>query len=113
LDEAKLIAHSIGALDVKAHCKASGTASALDVISFHQEQVLFRPCHEPMAERCDHAQMLFGTLFPEPNVHSDCIKASRLMPRKLGQEGWIVRSQWQTGMVVPNGHSIYQLACGV
>jgi hypothetical protein len=56
--------------------------------------------------------MLFGTLFAKSNVHGDCIKASSLVPRKLGQEGWIVRSQWQTGMVVPNGHSIYQLACG-
>jgi hypothetical protein len=63
-----------------------------------------------MTQRSDHSQVLFGTLFPEANVHSDGVKACRLVPRKLGQEGWVVRSQWQAGMVIPNGHSVNQLS---
>jgi hypothetical protein len=105
-----LVAHSIGALNVETYCKASRGASALDVISLLQKKVLLRSGQKPMTQRSDHSQVLFGTLFPEANVHSDGVKACRLVPRKLGQEGWVVRSQWQAGMVIPNGHSVNQLS---
>ena len=94
LDEAELVAHSIGALNVETHCKASSGASTLDVTSLLQKKVLLRSGQKPMTQRSDHSQVLFGTLFPEANVHSDGVKACRLVPRKLGQEGWVVRSQW-------------------